>query len=63
MRFRASLAPTVQALRDQGLSYRAIALRLDQNAIPSPSGRGWNHMTVRALLGNRARQQQDGFTC
>ncbi|HEV7268733.1 MAG TPA: recombinase family protein [Falsiroseomonas sp.] len=51
MRFRASVAPTVRALREQGLSYRGIAIRLDQDGVPSPSGRGWNHMAVMAVLG------------
>jgi DNA invertase Pin-like site-specific DNA recombinase len=54
MRFRAAVAPTVQALRDQGLSYRGIALRLDQDGVPSSSGRGWNHMAVMAVLGTTA---------
>ncbi|MGG5889816.1 recombinase family protein [Falsiroseomonas sp. HC035] len=50
IRFRSAVAPMVRALRDQGLSYRAIALRLDQQASPSPTGKAWNHMTVRAIL-------------
>jgi DNA invertase Pin-like site-specific DNA recombinase len=50
MRFRASLSAAVGSLRAEGLSLRAIALRLDQEGVPSPTGRGWNHMSVKAVL-------------
>lgn len=50
-RFRVSVAPTVRALRHQGLSYRAIAARLEEDGVPSPTGKGWNHMAVIAVLG------------
>jgi DNA invertase Pin-like site-specific DNA recombinase len=56
--FKATVAPTVNTLRDLGLSYRAIALRLDQDAVPSPTGRAWNHMSVKAVLTHRLSRNQ-----
>jgi len=42
---------TIQALRTQGLSYDKIAARLEDDNIPTPSGRGkWRGQTVSKLL-------------
>ncbi len=42
---------TIQALRAQGLSYDKIAARLEDDNIPTPSGRGkWRGQTVSKLL-------------
>jgi len=42
---------TIQALRAQGLSYDKIAARLEEDNIPTPSGRGkWRGQAVSKLL-------------
>jgi hypothetical protein len=45
------LGEKISALRDQQLSYARIAERLNQEAIPTPSGRGqWRGTTVQRIL-------------
>ena len=42
---------TIQALREQGLSYDKIAAKLEDDHIPTPSGRGkWRGQAVSKLL-------------
>lgn len=37
----------IKSLRDDGLSYRAIATELDKRRVPAPRGKGWNQESVR----------------
>jgi len=47
----ATAIETIQALRNQGLSYDKIAAQLEDQKIPTPSGRGkWRGQTVSKLL-------------
>jgi hypothetical protein len=50
LRFRASLSATVESLKTEGSSLRVIALKLDRGGVPSPTGKGCNHMSVEAVL-------------
>lgn len=48
----------VLTLREQGLSIRAIATRLNAESIPTPTGRlRWNHSNVDRLLATRFAQE------
>lgn len=48
---RPELVAYLWALRDEGLGYRAIAVRLNAENIPTPSGRPhWQHPHVIDLL-------------
>lgn len=44
------IAELAQRLRDEGMSYREIALELDARGIPTRQGRPWHENTVRYLL-------------
>jgi DNA invertase Pin-like site-specific DNA recombinase len=49
----ASIQPTVEkigALSQQGLSFRAIARDLNQQGIPSPTGKQWHDVTVKRAI-------------
>jgi DNA invertase Pin-like site-specific DNA recombinase len=39
-----------QALRQQGLTYRQVAERLNNSATPSPTGKPWTAWSVRSAL-------------
>lgn len=46
----ADLVPTLKELKEEGLSLRAIAQRMEERGETSPSGSPWNPMMVMRLL-------------
>ena len=48
------LYPIMKALRDEGLSLRAIAKHLNDESYETRRGRAWNHVQVRAVLNRYA---------
>jgi DNA invertase Pin-like site-specific DNA recombinase len=48
------LFPMMKALRDEGLSLRAIARHLNSEGYETRRGRQWNHVQVRAVLNRYA---------
>jgi DNA invertase Pin-like site-specific DNA recombinase len=40
----------IRQLHAQGLSYRGIAIRLEDDGIPPKRGRRWTHTTVKSIL-------------
>jgi hypothetical protein len=53
-----SLGEKISALRDQKLSYARIADRLNQEQLPTPSGRGqWRSTTVQRVLKRYAQAE------
>jgi DNA invertase Pin-like site-specific DNA recombinase len=49
-KLRVRLRPAVEALWRPGMSLRETAKRLNEQGIPGPSGRAWNHWAVKAVL-------------
>ena len=49
-RFADSLAPLIQKMRDEGMSYAAIAAELDTRSIQTARGGSWYPATVRNVL-------------
>lgn len=47
---RATVAPLIERLRAQGMSFRAIAADLNARRIPSATGRQWHASSVRNVL-------------
>ena len=46
-----SVMDMIKQLRDAGLSFEKIAQQLDEDSVPTPSGRGrWRGQTVSKLL-------------
>ncbi|MCB9980180.1 MAG: recombinase family protein [Rhodospirillales bacterium] len=58
-RFAATASPLIERLREQGLSYSAIAQELNDRRFPTARGRSWYPATVRNVL-NRSGQGQKG---
>jgi hypothetical protein len=53
-----SLVEKISALRDQQLSYARIAKQLNQEGIPTPSGRGqWRGTTVQRIIHRQAQSK------
>lgn len=48
--FAATVAPLVKALRVDGLSFAAIAARLDEQRVKPPRGTTWSPMAVKRVL-------------
>ena len=60
---RDSLRATVRALRDAGLSWRAIAAKLTADGVPTRSGRGAHDPgTLRKLLIEKPEREQHADT-
>ena len=55
-RFAETVAPLIERLREQGMSYAAIATDLNERHIPTARGRSWYAGTVRNIL-QRANKQ------
>ena len=54
-RDREAVIATIRTLRENGLSFSAIAARLEENGIPTFSGKGqWRGQTVHKLFKQRA---------
>lgn len=49
-RFAETIAPLIERLRNQGMSYAAIAEDLNERHIPTARGRSWYAGTVRNIL-------------
>jgi hypothetical protein len=49
-RFAESVAPLIQKMRDEGMSYASIAAELDARSIQTARGGSWHPATVRNVL-------------
>lgn len=62
IQFRQSVRPQVEALAEPGMSLRGLAKKLNEAGLKGPTGKPWNHLSVKAVSGAQPRLDDDGLS-